>query len=157
MVQLSVQASLLIGMGRLIPCLECWLSCSVVVLYVCWTVLHKSWRVAQVLRFGQSVGGLVEHKEFVLSSRFANSKLLLLFLLPPQNTKHNSRRDAEQRGEPNEPRCRSPWLGCKINCPQFSPTSCRVVNLFLSEFKNEVMRNGSLHPAIYICKGAHRD
>ena len=28
----------------------------------------------------------MEHKEFVLSSRFANSKLLLLFLLPPQNT-----------------------------------------------------------------------
>ena len=34
-------------------------------------------RVAQVLRFGQSVGGLVEHKEFVLSSRFGKSKVLL--------------------------------------------------------------------------------
>ena len=84
---------------------------------------NKSWRVAQVLRFGQSVGGLVEHKEFVLSSRFANSKLLLLFLLPlPASTKHNSKRDAEQRrGKPSRRPCCSPWLGCKINCPQFSP------------------------------------
>ena len=123
-------------------------------LYVCWTVLHKSWRVAQVLRFGQSVGGLVEHKEFVLSSRFANSKLLLLFLLPlPASTKHNSKRDAEQRrGKPSRRPCCSPWLGCKINCPQFSPPLAVWSIFFLSEFKNEVMRNGSLmqQKAIYI-------
>ena len=118
MVQLSVQASH--RYGQVNPLFG---MLALLLLYVCWTVLHKSWRVAQVLRFGQSVGGLVEHKEFVLSSRFANSKLLLLFLLPlPASTKHNSKRDAEQRrGKPSRRPCCSPWLGCKINCPQFSP------------------------------------